>query len=91
MSEGEAQLRYDIYLALMKANAIGDPDQIAYYIDEIIEAVKRQWIYVTCGEIMSVRWDNINWVDGVDEPFYDIKVEDISEEEYGDGDFCDND
>jgi hypothetical protein len=58
VTEGEARLRLDIYRALIAVDVIGDPDQIEAYIDAVVEAVKKQWVYVNCGEILSVTWDN---------------------------------
>ena len=58
MTKGEQYLRRDIHLALETIRAIGDPDQINDYVDAAIEAVKKQWIYVQCGYIQQVEWDN---------------------------------
>lgn len=88
-SDGEIRLREKVLQGLLEANAIGDPDQLLYYVDAVIHALKQDDYFVHCGTIYTVGWDNpVDWHD--DGIIWSIKTEDYnSDDEYEDEDYDD--
>lgn len=85
-SQGEIQLREKILNSLLAIGAIGDPEQLQDYVEAAISAIKEDNYFVNWGGILQVYWDNIGFVDGIDEPFYSIKVENYEGDEDGEYD-----